>query len=788
MTAIHRPLYQASCRPQRVLIKSSNIGYITVLIRLRILSFKLTKQNEDGAIRGDCLSHEKFCKCAWLITLLVPASAGAQMVVGNGKSIDAFQVDEPPIIDGRLDDDAWAFGTLIEDFHEVVPQEFGPPSEKSLIYVVYTRDALYLGARFYDSEPDKVSAQVLQQGDFSWGEDSFTVIVDPFNNGRSGYAFDLTPNSTRNQAIFANVTNENWQWDGIWHGASVRDDEGWVAEIEIPFKTLSFNPNNQTWGLNFIRYIGRKAEQIGWVSANRRQNPANSGKLTGIRNIDQGMGLDVVPGLKATKAKHHMLGESSNNTEPSVDLFYKVTPAITAALTVNTDFSGTGADERQINLTRFALFFPERRGFFLQDTDIFEFGRITSGDFSSRSTISRAELQSGRPFFSRRIGLSELGGAVDIDIGGKLTGRPGRWDFGMLAIRQDASSGINASDLFVARIAANVLDESSVGLILTHGDPNSNLDNSLAGVDFRYTNTRFGNGRTLEGSLWYQQSETEARNGDDAAYGYALRMPSAEGFRGAVAYKELQENFFPALGFVNRAGVRDMTLEGGYTWYTDWPQIRSIHSGIDFQKIEKISGELQSQVVNLRALEVKGDTGDAFGVIYYLVTENLESGFEISDGIVIPAGNYEFEQYCLNLESAEYRKISVKTDYCGGEFFDGDQVATGAQLLWRPNPHFKIATSYQYNEIKLPYGEFITRLMSLRADIAFSNKWSWENLVQYDNVSYGLGLNSILRYVPKAGREIVFVVNQEYVDRLRNRSFTKIYSDMTFKISYTFRF
>jgi hypothetical protein len=723
-----------------------------------------------------------------ILALLALSGAGAQTASGQGKSIDAFQVDEAPVVDGQLDDDAWAFSTAIEDLHEVVPLEFSPPSENSTIFVVYTREALYIGARFYDSEPDKVSAQVLAQGDFSFGDDSFTVIVDPFNNGRSGYAFDLTAGGVRNQAVFANVTDENWQWDGIWHGAAVRDDKGWIAEIEIPFKTLSFNPENQTWGLNFSRYIGRKAEQIGWVSANRKQNPANSGALSGIKGIEQGVGLDVVPGLRVTNAKQHSLGESSSSTDPSVDLFYKVTPAITAALTVNTDFSGTGADERQINLTRFALFFPERRGFFLQDTDIFEFGRITGGDYNSLSTISRVELQNGRPFFSRRIGLNELGETVDINVGGKLTGRPGRWDLGMLAIQQDVDSNIATSDLFVARFAANVLDESSVGMILTHGDPNSNLDNSLAGVDFRYTNTRFGNGQTLEGSLWYQQTETEGLTGSNAAYGFALRAPNSEGLRGGVSYKELQENFFPALGFVSRVGVRDMTLEGGYTWFTDSSAIRSVHAGIDFQRIEKISGGVQSQVVNIRAFEVEGNTGDAFGINYFLLTENLESGFEISDGIVIPAGKYEFEQYCLTLKSAEYRTVSVTADYCGGEFFDGDQVATGAQVIWRPNRHFKIGTSYRFNEIELPYGAFVTRLMSLRADVAFSNTWSWENLVQYDNVSNGLGLNSILRYVPRAGREIVLVVNQEYVDLLQDRNFEKTYTDMTFKITYTFRF
>ena len=457
-----------------------------------------------------------------------PTIGITQIVDSQGKVIDAFQVDQGPVIDGYLDDDAWAFGTIIQDFHEVSPDEFGPPSEKSIVYVVYTKDALYVAARLFDSEPDKITAQVLRQGDFSYGEDSFTVMIDPFNNGRSGYAFDLTANGVRNEAVYANVTTENWEWTGIWHGASRRDDRGWIAEIEIPFKSLSFNPSNQTWGLNVTRWIGRKGEQIGWVSANRKQNPAVSGQLVGIRNIDQGLGLDVVPSMRVGQAKDFVLDQSTTSTEPSLDVFYKVTPALTGALTINTDFSGTGADARQINLTRFGLFFPERRGFFLQDTDIFEFGRITAGDYSSRSTISRVELESGRPFFSRRIGLSGTGETVDIKIGGKLTGRPGRWDVGVLAIRQDGTGSLDSSDLFIARLAANVLEESSVGMILTHGDPNTNLTNSLAGVDFRYLNTRMANGGTLEGAIWYQQSDSENEDQDQAAYGFSKKLKQAD--------------------------------------------------------------------------------------------------------------------------------------------------------------------------------------------------------------------------------------------------------------------
>jgi len=723
-----------------------------------------------------------------LLSLCLADSGSAQIVDSQGKIIDVFQVDEAPLIDGQLDDDAWVFGTVVEDLHEVRPHEFAEPSQKSQIFVVYTKDALYLAARFQDSEPDKIGAKVLRQGDFSYGEDSFTVIVDPFNNERSGYAFDLTANGVRNQAVFRNVIGENWAWQGIWHGEARITEEGWTAELEIPFKTLSFDPRNETWGLNFIRYIGRNSEQIGWVSANRAQNPAVSGKITGMKGMQQGVGLDAVPAIRAGESKDYISGASTTTTEPSLDLFYKITPALTAALTINTDFSGTSVDARQINLTRFGLFFREQRTFFLQDTDIFEFGLIGGRDFQSNSTLSRVEQESGRPFFSRRIGLSSSGETVDMNIGGKVTGRAGRWDIGLLAVQQDEFALTDPSDLFVARIAANVLEESSFGMILTHGDPESNLDNVLAGVDFRYLNTRLANGGTIEAGFWYQQSNTEGSSGDDAAFGFTLRAPNSEGFRGSIAYKELQQNFNPALGFVNRVNVRDFSTALGYTWYPQSTRVRNLFTGIDFQRIETIQGELQSQTITLRPIEISNNTSDSVKFHYLITDEVVDSPFEISEGVIIPAGSYAFEHPCAEVTTGDYRPLSGRAYYCDGDFYDGTKISTGGSLTWRPSKHFRLAARYDYNDIELPGGAFITRLMSLRADIAFTNTWYWENFVQYDNVSYSLGVNSILRWVPRAGREMVLVVNRTYIDFIRQQHFNRVSGDITFKFSYTFRF
>ena len=245
--------------------------------------------------------------------------ASGEMVDSTGKRIDAFMVDEPPVLDGVLDDDAWAFGAVITDLHQVIPAEFEPPSEDSLIYVVYTKDALYVGARFYDREPDKIGALVLRQGDWSWGEDTITVMIDPLNQGRNGYAFDLSANGLRNQALYENVTRQNWSWQGIWHGEARLDEEGWIAELEIPFKTLSFDPENDVWGLNIGRYIGRKTEQIAWTSQNRDLNPATFGEMTGLSGADKGVGLDIVPSARISESKDFESNVSSDLAEPAID-------------------------------------------------------------------------------------------------------------------------------------------------------------------------------------------------------------------------------------------------------------------------------------------------------------------------------------------------------------------------------------------------------------------------------------------------------------------------------------
>lgn len=725
----------------------------------------------------------------WSVQAVADGDENARNAVDT-KVVRAVRAATPPVIDGRLDDPIWANAAMVEDLHEIKPDEFTEPSEKTLVYLLYDDEALYVGARLYDREPREVRASVMRQGASVVPDDTFVVMLDPFDRGRSGYIFEVNPNGIRSEGLFENTTNLNFDWTGIWRGSGSVDDEGWTAEMAIPFKTLSFDPDDETWGLNLTRFIRRRDERIGWVSHNRDQNPSSFGRVTGLEGISQGLGLDIVPGMSVSNTKDFTTGESSTTDwEPSLDAFYKITPALTASLTVNTDFSGTAVDERQINLTRFGLFFPEQRLFFLQDTDIFEFGRIAArSDFTNVTTFASVNQENGRPFFSRRVGLSDAGEPVDLIVGGKLTGRAGPVDMGVLNILQDDFGDVDATNLFVARVATDVLKESSIGAIVTNGDPATNLDNTLIGIDFRYLNTRLGANRTLDGAAWYQQSNTEGVDGDDAAFGLSLEMPNSDGWRGGLAYKELGENFNPALGFINRAGIQDYTAFGGYTYRPADSFLRIIFAGVDVQRIEDTDGNLESQKMTLRLPEFENQVGDELKFRYNLFEERLTAPFEISDGVIIPVGDYSFEEWGVILNTAQQRKLSFSFFVFDGDFFDGNRLQLDGGMTWRPSKYFEFDVSYNFNDIDLPQGDFITRLMQLRANIAFTSAWSWNNFLQYDNVSDTIGINSILRWNPEAGREVALVFNRLLEDDDENSSFKSRFSELTAKVSYTFRF
>jgi hypothetical protein len=351
---------------------------------------------------------------------------------------------------------------------------------------------------------------------------------------------------------------------------------------------------------------------------------------------------------------------------------------------------------------------------------------------------------------------------------------------------------IPADTLSVARAKLGVLEESNVGVITTYGSPTSVLDNQLAGVDFQYRNSRFAGSRALEGDVFYQQSDTDGFDGDQDAYGASVRFPSSQGVRGILQYKRYGEQFNPALGFLDSPGISDMFFNVGYMLRPSSGNLESWLGSLDYQRIDYLNGGgLKTEAHFLRPLTLTNRTNDTMTLAISDMTERLVEPFQIYPGVIVPVGIYDSDSRGFQAGTGGHRKLAVFTrivEYPEGRFYGGKRSDRFLELTWRPSAFFRGSLSYDYSDVELPVGAFEVRLVRAGFDFAFSPTVSWVNLIQYDNVSEVAGINMRLHWIPEAGREIFFVINHNVEDLDRDNSFHSAFSDMTAKVSYTFRF
>ncbi|MBL1216982.1 MAG: hypothetical protein D8M59_05740 [Planctomycetes bacterium] len=681
---------------------------------------------------------------------------------------------EAPTIDGVLDEVVWETAVVIDCFTQVDPNQGEPPTQRTEMRLLYDQDHLYVAFRCYDTDPDGIVVSQLQRDRSLDTDDNVRFVIDPYFDRRNGYYFSMNPVGCRRDAEVVGNRNLRTDWDGIWYGRSSMDEQGWCAEFSIPFKTISMNPNTSRWSFNAERYVRRNHELNRWASPARNidiESVGDAGVIEGLHELDQGVGLDFVPYTLATLKRDHDRNQDGLDLDAGFDLFYKVTPSLTASLTVNTDFAETEVDDRRVNLTRFPLFFPEKRDFFLQDAGIFEFGGIR---------------QNPLPYHSRRIGIGPGGAPQDILAGLKLTGRVGDLNLGLLDVQMKHDQELGDKNLFVGRASVNVFDQSAIGAIFTHGDPLSTEDNSMGGVDFLYRDTHFNGNKIVQGSAWGLLSDSSDQDSIQGAYGFKLGYPNSV-VDWEVGYTEISNEFDAALGFVPRKGIREYFGNWSYTFRPKKNFIRTIESGVDGYLITDLDNNVETQRITLNVADFRSQRHDQLRFSYSFEREVIDSNFRITRDVTIPAGDYTNQRYMARLLTSRGKPFIFGFQYEGGGFYSGLRNDYLFQGEWRVSPNLHIGADYLINDVDLAEGDFITRIIRGRLNILFTPDITWTTFVQYDSVSQSAGINSKLQWIVQPGNTIYLVLNQD-VQRYGSDQYRLSSSDLTTKIGWTFRF
>lgn len=706
-----------------------------------------------------------------LISLLLSGAAA----LPAAPSLDVHATATPPKIDGVISPGEWEGAAHSDHFRQVIPLENADPTERTEFWVTYNADYIFVAVRAHDTAglagPRAYSMQRDQDND---SDDLIRIVFDTFHRQNDGYYFALTAAGGKHDGLVLNKEEASKEWDALWLGRVSRDAGGWSAEFAIPVKSLSFDPAIDTWGFNIARAIRRKQEAVRWagyIRTKRTTSLADLGEIRGLRGLRQGHGLEFKPFASFTRRSDPRPAEKANDFKPGFDLQWHVTPALTTTLTVNTDFADAEVDQRQVNLSQFDLFFPEKRAFFTQDGPLFSFGGLSP--------------ETANPFFSRRIGLADDGSKVDILGGLKIAGRAGPLSLGLLDVQIDSHAGIDSKNLFVGRAAVQVLGESNAGIIFTHGDPRANTANTLVGADFNYLNTQLPGSKTFIGHFYLMATDSEFVGRRDSDYGFSLSYPN-EPFEVVLNAQRIGEHFDPALGFAPRTGVYESFNSAGYTWHPESPLLDRVKLASQLFWTFDLTGRLVSEDHDLPVLEFVTHAGDRLELQHTHTRERLDTPFEIRSGVIIPVGNYTWERYQATYSTTRSRPVSVALTVRDLGFFTGHRRDYRALVEWRASRFFSSSVSWQLQQVRLPQGDFDVRLASANAVYTFSPDLQLSLLAQYDNFSDSLGVNLRLKWIVQPGNEVYFIVNEGYdtsLDHLR-----PVQNDTSMKAAWTYRF
>ena len=723
-----------------------------------------------------------------------PAEAEAEAVDLEAIRIpDNLSID----LDGRLDEEAWSLATPISDFTQQYPVEGGVPSERTEVRVVFNGDELFIGVVLYD-DPDGILAYQRRRDASLGTDDRFMWILDTFLDGRTGYFFEINAAGLMGDGLITGSSGGGMQksWDGIWETRVARRPDGWSAEIRIPFRTLNFDPNIDTWGINFQRTIRRRQEEILWRGYRRNQGlfqPIHAGRLTGLHGLSQGIGLEAKPyAVGSWRTQPADIDRTTYPGDIGVDVGYSLTPSLRAAVSINTDFAEVEVDQRRVNLTRFPLRFPERRDFFLEGSGVFSF----------------APRNGAQPYFSRKIGLV-AGQPVPVNYGARLGGQSGRWELGFLQIGTggvdpNAVTGFNGSsreNFTVARVRRSFLEQSTVGVIYTlrntaeDGSGFAPVDRHTFGVDANFVTSRLFGDKNFqaEGFFVWNSNPTPLVNtslGDLTARGFRLDFPN-DVWQAHLSYREFGHEYDPAVGFVTRNGFR--RVEPRLAWRplsgTRW--IRRYSVSAQYRRLANLTtGVVEEEQWDLNIFGFDFEAGGWWDIITRRRYEFLDRAFEISDGIVIQAGRYTNWEWTLTGRTPSQKRLSANFNFTNGGFWSGDRSRLSLGLTFRPNPGISFSTDIERNDVKLPEGDFTVDLTRFEAawDI---NPWaSISSNLQYDTQSEIVGLFARARWIVKPGNDLFLVYTNNWRnlgDSVFDRNFQTLSRGGSVKVNYTYR-
>jgi hypothetical protein len=683
----------------------------------------------------------------------------------------------PPRIDGVLDDDAWQTAARSDAFRQVAPVADAAPSERTELLITYDALHLYVAVRCQDSDPAGIRARQMRRDADDNADDLVRLVLDPFGRRSDGYFFTLTAAGAKHDGRIEAKERAKSEWDGVWHGRVARDATGWSAEWAIPTTTLAFDPASPAWGFEVERIVRRKQESLRWAGRSRVRPAtalADAGELRGLTGLRQGRGLEFKPFARLTHTARDAAGRpaASTRADAGFDLTWQATPSLAATLTVNTDFAETDVDEREVNLTRFSLFFPEKRDVFLRDAPLFGFGNITYNP---------------RPYFSRRIGLAPDGTPLDLLAGVKLAGRAGPWTLGLLDVQVDESPrfGLPSKNLFVGRIARDVLAESSAGLLFTHGEPRAAGQNTLVGADFNYVTHRLAGGRALEVHSWLTATDSDLAGGQAAAGAVQIKYPNEPlDLYGYIA--RYGRRYDPGLGFAPRVGIAEYILFSDYSWRSRAAWWRRASAKANFYIITDLAGRIENETITLPGTTLQTQAGDEAALSWRHFRERLVAPFAIRPGVTIPRGDYRWQTVEGKLTTTPARPLAAAVEFRTGGFYAGTRTDTKLALEWRASRYLFIRPAYELRAIRLPQGDFDVRLASLRANVLFTPDLALTTLAQYDNVSRSLGVNVRLRWEVQPGNTLFLVFNQGY--DADSRHLVPRASEAAAKAAWTFRF